>query len=231
MYGPQFYDYKFIYNLTLLYETPWFRTQKGIFGHVLGVWRIAPLFTFHSGAPLMVNTLNGDCQSFGEMNCSTGSTLDGAVLASPYTGGTSANYNQVVSTSATANPNSAGVNANYNNGGDGVQMFRNPALTFAEFRPCILGYDTNCGSNGLIRGMPRWNLDASASKDIGIWKEGRVGATLLFQFTNILNHTQLQDPYLDISDPADWGVLGAANPNGGLANTPRQMEFGLRIHF
>ncbi len=97
MYGPQFYDYKFIYNLTMLYEPPWFRTQKGIVGHVLGGWRIAPIFTFHSGGPIMVNTLNGDCQSFGEMNCSTGTTLDGAVLASKYTGGTSALYNQTVS--------------------------------------------------------------------------------------------------------------------------------------
>ncbi len=112
-------------------------------------------------------------------------------------------------------------------------MFSNPNATFNEFRPCILGYNSNCGSNGNIRGMPHWNLDATASKDIGIWKEGRVGATLIFHFTNLLNHTQFNDPYLDISDPANWGVLGAANANGSgaLANTPRQMEFGLRIHF
>lgn len=74
-------------------------------------------------------------------------------------------------------------------------MFSNPAGTFAEFRPCILGYDTSCGSNGQIRGMPYWNVDATVSKDIAVWKEGRVGATLLFQFTNLFNHTVLGNGY------------------------------------
>jgi hypothetical protein len=41
----------------------------------------------------------------------------------------------------------------------------------------------------------------------------------------------LNDPYLDISDPNDFGVLGTNNPNGGQFNTPRQVEFGLRIHW
>ena len=67
------------------------------------------------------------------------------------------------------------MNSNYDNGGVGTQMFKNPAETFGEFRSCILGFDTNCGSSGLIRGMPTWNLDATVSKDIGIWKEGQVG--------------------------------------------------------
>lgn len=228
MYGPQFYDYKFIYTLTMLYQTPWYRTQRGVVGHLLGGWTIAPIFTAHSGAPLFVNQLNGNCQSFGEMNCSTGSTLDGAVLAAPYTGSNHALYNQNV---AENTPNQAGVNANPSNGGQGVQMFSNPEAVFNQFRPCVLGYDTNCGSNGNIRGMAFWNLDATVSKDVGVWKEGRVGATLIFQFTNVLNHVQMYDPYLDISDPQDWGVLGTSNPNGGQANSPRNMSFGLRIHF
>ncbi len=225
MYGPQFYDYKFIYNLTMLWQSPFFRSQRGVAGHLLGGWTIAPIFTAHSGAPLMVSNLNGNCQSFGEMNCSTGSTLDGAVLAAKYTGSNAALYNQNVSQSASDNPSQAGVNSNYSNGGVGTQMFSNPAQTFAEFRSCILGFDTNCGSNGNIRGLPTWNLDATVSKDIGIWREGRVGATMIFQFTNVLNHVQLGDPTLDISSPQDWGVLG------NQSNTPRQMSFGLRVHF
>ena len=227
MYGPQFFDYKFVYNLTMVYQPPYFKSQKGVLGHLLGGWTIAPIFTGRSGAPLFTSNLNGNCQSFGEVNCSTGSTNDGAVLAAKYTGGTSALYNQNVSESATANPLGVGVNANYDNGGVGTQMFKDPAAVFNELRPCVLGFDTNCGAGvaGGLRGQPYWNLDATASKDIGIWKEGRVGATLLFQFTNVLNHAQLFDPGMDISDPASFGVLG------GQSNTPRQMSFGLRIHF
>ena len=227
MYGPQGWDYKFIFNATMYYAPPFFRTQKGVLGHLLGGWVFSPLITARSGAPLFINNLNGNCQSFGEMNCSTGSTQDGAVLASAYTGGNTALYNQNVSTSATANPNQAGVNSNYANGGVGINMFSDPAKVFGQFRPCILGFDTNCGAGfaGGIRGMPTWNLDGTVSKDIGIWKEGRVGATLIFQFTNILNHVQLSDPSLDISNPQDWGVISSQ------ANSPRQIEFGLRIHF
>jgi hypothetical protein len=234
-YGPQFFDYKFIYNLTMLWQMPFYKTQRGVVGHLLGGWSIAPVFTAKSGQPLGIFNYNGSCESFGEMNCNTGSTnannslvADGAVLAAPYTGSNSAIYGLNVANSASG----AGVNSNASNGGNGINMFSNPDQIYKEFRPCILGYDTSCGGGGVIRGMPSWNLDATVSKDIGIWKEGRVGATLLFQFTNLLNHTQLGDPYLDISDPGNWGVLGTNNVYyGGQVNSPRQMEFGLRIHW
>jgi len=233
-YGPQFFDYKFIYSGTMFWQAPFYKGQHGVIGHLLGGWVIAPIFTARSGALMGVNNFNGACESFGEMNCSTGSTnnstnqyLDGAVLAAPYTGGTSANYNLNVANSASG----AGVNSNAANGGNSINIFRNPAQVYSEFRPCILGFDTSCGGGGNLRGLPTWNLDATVSKDIGIWKEGRVGATLLFQFANLLNHTQLADPYLDISDPGDFGVMGTNNPNGSLQNSARNMSFGLRLHW
>ncbi len=232
MYGPQFYDYKYIYNVTMVYQPPYFKSQKGIAGHLLGGWTIAPLFSAHTGAPLPVYTAAGNCQSFGETNCSVGGSLDGAVLASAYTGGNSPHYNQSVTTNASANPFGVGVNTNTNNGGSSTNMFTNPVAAYNQFRPCVLGLDTSCSSSGPIRGMGFWNVDATVSKDIGIWKEGRVGATLLFQFTNVFNHVVMRDPYLDVSDPANFGVIGSGNPNGtGQVNTPRQIEFGLRVHF
>jgi hypothetical protein len=215
----------------MIYHPTFYRTQKGVVGHILGGWTIAPLFTFHSGSPLSVNNYNEGCESFGEANCSTGGTLDGAVLNGPFTFGNSAHYNFTSSESTSANPNGVGINGNGDNGGQNINMYSNPVGAFNDYRNCVLGFDTSCGSNGNIRGLPTWNLDATVSKDIGIWKEGRVGATLIFQFTNVLNHVQLNNPYLDISDPADFGVLGTSNPNGGQGNTPRNMEFGLRIHF
>ncbi|HTT65215.1 MAG TPA: hypothetical protein VMG35_25375, partial [Bryobacteraceae bacterium] len=143
-----------------------------------------------------------------------------------WTGGTNANYNVNVPDSATG----AGINSNPANGGNGINMFSNPVATFNEFRPCILGYDTSCGSNGQIRGLPNWNMDLNAAKDINLIGE-RVNATLSFSFVNVLNHVALIDPYLSIADPNDWGVLGSNNPNGGQLNTPRQLTFSLRIRF
>ena len=136
MYGPQYFDYKFVYNLTFLWQDQFFKSQKGILGHILGGWAIAPLFTAHGGAPLSVSNLNGGCQSFGELNCSTGSTEDYAVLAAPFTGGNSANYGVA---------GSGGVGTTGNNA---INMFSNPTQVLAEFRNCILGVDTNCGATG-----------------------------------------------------------------------------------
>ncbi|MGA2041599.1 MAG: hypothetical protein ABSH42_20150, partial [Bryobacteraceae bacterium] len=83
--------------------------------------------------------------------------------------------------------------------------------------------DTTGGGAGVLRGLPTWNLDATLSKDIRV-REG-IGATLIFQFTNVLNHFQPSNPSLNIDSPQTWGVIS------GQANTPRQMEFGLRVHF
>ena len=225
MYGPQFFDYKFIFSQTFLWQSPFFKEQKGAIGHVLGGWRIAPIFTARSGAPLPVNNSNGGSESFGESSPAAGSALDNAVLASKFTGGAQTVYN--------INPTGdAGANSAYKNGGNAINLFADPSKIFGQFRDCVLGLDTSCSANGPIRGLGQWNLDANIAKDINIWKE-RVGATLSFQFVNVLNHTQQNDPYLDVSDPASFGVIGSNNGNGGggQANSPRRITFALRIHF
>jgi hypothetical protein len=94
-YGPQSFDYRFLYNLAVLYQPHYFSGQHGILGHVLGGWAVAPLFTANSGAPLLVRNFSSSCQSaWGEVSCSTslGTTGENAVLMSPYTVGNSANY-------------------------------------------------------------------------------------------------------------------------------------------
>ncbi len=48
-------------------------------------------------------------------------------------------------------------------------------------------------------------------------------------FINVLNHVVFFDPgsgdYLDTSNPGSWGILP------GQGNTPRTMEFGIRLNF
>ncbi|MBV8831368.1 MAG: carboxypeptidase regulatory-like domain-containing protein [Acidobacteriaceae bacterium] len=230
MYGSNSFDVKFIYNVAMTYQPPYFRTQKGIVGHILGGWTISPLFTAQSGAPIGISYSEGNCtacEGFGEVTPSSGvtSAAENAVgTGVPYTGGNSAHYNV------------SGSNGVGTNNVTGVNMFANPAAVLAEFRPCILGYDTSCGGYGNIRGLPTWNLDAQLLKDIGVWKEGRVGATFSFQFTNVLNHAQLGTGTtngtlqygpnsISLTTPTQFGRITTQ------ANTPRNMEFGLRIHF
>jgi len=52
-----------------------------------------------------------------------------------------------------------------------------------------------------------------------------VGGTLSFQFTNLLNHMQPGNGSLNLSNQATFGRITTH------ANTPRQIEFGLRPHF
>ncbi len=102
-------------------------------------------------------------------------------------------------------------------------MFANPSATFADFRPLILGLDTSSGGAGVLRGLPTWNVDATASKNFRVSE--RLGVSLIIQANNVLNHFQPSNPSLNINSPTTWGVIS------GQSNTPRQMQFGLRIHF
>jgi hypothetical protein len=223
-YGPQSFDIRFVYNATLLYQSPFFRTQKGVLGRVLGGWAIAPLFTAQSGAPLEVNVTTGsnsDAQSFGEVYGNGNAANENAVLITKFTGGNSAHYNVSV-------PSGCGLNGNPSRGGSGINLFADPNAICAQFRRPILGLDTTDGGAGVIRGFPTWNLDATVTKDIRVVE--RIAATLMFQFSNLLNHFQPANPSMNIDSPQTWGVVTnqATSANGLQA---RQMEFGLRIRF
>ncbi|HEV2690006.1 MAG TPA: carboxypeptidase regulatory-like domain-containing protein, partial [Bryobacteraceae bacterium] len=214
-YGTNAYDYKFVYNLAMFYQPPYYKSMSGLKGRILGGWTIAPLFTAQSGAGISVGySPSSILQAFGESNSSgSGALTENAVGAAPYTGGTHANYNI---------PGSGGIGTN---NPFGVNMFSDPASIYKQFRPCVLGLDASCGGYVNLRGLPRWNLDATVSKDIRIVTE-RIGATLIFQITNVMNHTVFSSPSsLSLTSPTTFGRIT------GIANTPRQMEFGLRIHF
>jgi hypothetical protein len=63
------------------------------------------------------------------------------------------------------------------------------------------------------------------SKDFRIPLREGMGLTFNAQFLNMLNHFQPGTPSLNIDSPTTFGVITTQ------ANTPRQMEFGLRLHF
>ncbi len=113
MYGPNSFDYKFIYNVAMTYQPPYFRAQHGIAGHILGGWTISPIFTALSGAPIGVSYSEGSCTAcmpaFGEVTPSSGVTTsaENAVGAAAYTGGSSAIYN-VSGSNGTGTTNSTG---------------------------------------------------------------------------------------------------------------------------
>ena len=224
-YGPQPFDVKFVYSLLMLYQPPVYRDQKGFLGKVLGGWSIAPLFTAQTGLPLEISVGTGsntNAQAFGEVygNNNTGN-YENAVAVAPFTGGNSAHNNVTP------------CNGVGNSGNSGMNMFSNPCAIYNEFRPPVLGVDTNQSGAGVIRNFPTWNLDATLSKDIMVRE--RFGATFTFQFVNLLNHFQpalstSATPTLNINSPQTFGNITAqyTTPNGAQS---RWMEFGLRLRF
>ena len=52
---------------------------------------------------------------------------------------------------------------------------------------------------------------------------------IYFDFTNVLNHMQPNDPALNIFSPGSWGVLGGGGDLQG--NSPRQLQLGLSLNW
>ena len=222
-YGPQSFDYRFLYNLSLLYQPHYFNGQHGVLGHLLGGWSLAPLFTANSGAPLQVRNFSTACPSaWGEVSCVTtlGTTGENAVLLAPYSGGNSAHY-------GVAGSGAIGTSGSPAKGGTGINLFSDPAAVYNQFR-YALPTDTSAGGAGVLRNLSSWNLDMTVTKDI-TFKE-RFGMMFIVQSTNVLNHVFLTVPTnLSLGNPTNFGVITSSSTTP--AYNPRQIEFGLRFHF
>ncbi|MGB7282752.1 MAG: carboxypeptidase-like regulatory domain-containing protein [Candidatus Acidiferrum sp.] len=208
-YGLQPFDRKFVDNVLLVYQPPFYQGQHGVVGRLLGGWSFSPIFTTGSGLPLELNTINGDGQSFGEADAINFGADENAILTCANNFGSS-RHNGV--------SGSGGVGVNGN-----VNMFANPEAVFNCVRDPILGLDGGAGGAGVLRGQPFWNVDFQVRKNIHI--NERFSLEVQSIFTNVFNHVQLGDPFLSLADPADFGVLNTQ------VNDPRSIELGIRIRF
>jgi hypothetical protein len=219
MYGPQYYDETFHFNFFINYEVPFFKSQQGVLGRILGGWSISPLFVAGSGFPIELNTAAGDCGSTGECNPSYVGTFENMIIT------------QNIHYSNTRHQNTYGSNCGY--AGPGQNVFANPDAAcpvnggiFGDpFRNPILGYDGQIGGGGPLRGLPFWNMDLGITKKIKMTE--RVSTSLYFNFQNVFNHMQPADPCFNAYDLSTWGVLGC----GGnvQANSPRRLQIGASI--
>jgi hypothetical protein len=215
-YGLQPFDRKFVYNIFMLYDPPFYKGQHGVVGRILGGWTFAPIFTAASGLPIQVSTQNGDAQAYGEGDGVNFAVIPGenAVLMGPHNFGSSRHNGVTGGTDASGNA--------VGTGGD-INMFADPVAVWNQFRNPILGLDGQGTGAGPVRGMPFWNMDFQIKKNIHISE--RFSAEFQSIFTNVLNHDQLADPILNFTQPAIFGVLGSQ------VNAPRSIEVGIRFRF
>ena len=224
MYGLQSWDRKYVYNLFLVYQPPYYRNQEGIIGRLLGGWNFSPIFTAGSGAPLFCTT-KANSQAFGAADGNGFGDNETCGFTGSNPGSGSANYG----VTGTTDPNGIKVATTVAKTANGtpvpVNYFSNPVAAFDQFVNPILGITKRDNGNGPIRGLPYWNMDLSVRKNFRITE--RFNTEFQFLFLNVFNHMDFKDPSLSTAgtSPSSWGVL---NTQG---NTPRQMEFGLRVNF
>jgi len=224
-YGPQVFDLKYIFTSGWSYHPTFFKGEHGWKGKLLDGWSISPFLTAQSGFPIGIGyseSACSACQGFGQMGntSSGGSAFESAIPISPFTGGNSP-HTGVTGSTVTIGGVSVPVGTTNSSG---VNIFADPASILANFRRCVLGLDTSCGGVGNLRGLNRWNVDATLAKDLKFTE--RVGATFTVQFTNVFNHNQYSDPSsLSLTSNTTFGRITSS------VYAARQMEIGLRIHF
>ena len=181
---------------------------------------MSPLFTAQSGFPVTVTQTDNNA-AFGQSDSSQGSIYSVVPINGSFNGGNSLHYfttspSGTVGTTSTAKT-ATGADSQW------LNMFADPTAAYTQFRRLVLGVDTRGNGFGILRGFPRWNLDATVTKDIRATE--RIGLTFTALMTNVLNHYQPSDPSLSLNTPATFGRVS------GAAYDSRQLEFGLRVHW
>jgi hypothetical protein len=220
-YGPSFYDRRHVLNANWIYDLPFGKGRHFTTGNwadrLISGWYISGIYQVESGQPLQVT------QNF------SGQTFGGTVIFGYGTG--------AIPTGKVDTGNNNGVNGSNNVGTNatGKNLFSNPEQAFNSFRPALLSKDGRAG-RGFLRGLGKWQVDMSLGKQTKITE--RVGLALSFDFFNVFNHPNFYDPFPNLEDRTNFGVITTQitpNPNGfPLAQTfyrPRAIQIGGRIQF
>lgn len=212
-YGPSLFDRRHIFNSYMNYELPFGAGKKFSAGNaldkVIGGWRVSGIFIAASGLPL--EFIQGTGQEFGQ------AALFGSAVGMIQTSGglfSSTRSNGVVGS------NNIGTNAG--GSGSGLNAFANPEAVYNSFRRVSLSNDTRVG-RGVLRGLPRWNVDLSLAKTTNITEKIKMGFSA--DFTNVFNRVEFNDPTLNFTNPRAFGVLNTQ------INTPRYIQLGLRFEW
>ena len=209
--GPSDYDVRHNFNLTALWDLPFFRTRKDLVGKLLGGWQVNAILTANSGFPW--TPLIG--------NCTSSLTSDSVCPSRPigYKGGAG---NDTSNNAFLTRSNFA----NYLNP-DGSLRNENLFFNTAENQAARPGIGRN-----VFRG-PRYSaVDLSLTKKFGLPTALRLGEGAGFEiranFFNLFNQLNLA-PFGFFSSSTDIRNPSFGKATAGLAG--RVIEFQARFSF
>jgi len=222
-YGPSPFDITHLFNITGLYELPFgkgrrFNLSNRVLDKVLGGWYLSNIFTAQSGDPLVVNEGPGvwGGSLFLGFNSGAIPTLDPSSFGNTVHSGVNGS-------------NNIGTNGDPANRGSGLNLFTNPEQVLNSFRRVEISRDGRAGRANPLRGLPRWNLDTSLGKKTTIAE--KVNVTFAFDFFNIFNKVDFNNPNLDLTNPRAFGVITSQFTPPSRTVGSRWIQFGMRIEF
>lgn len=163
-YGPTIADRRHVLTANFVYDLPFYRTQRGLLGRVVGGWELSGVQTFQTGLPLTAVLGNGTC--FGTGVACNDPTGSGCLLGASPLG---CRPNQVGDPNANApNTYASWFNASAFAAPTGTQT------TETSERP------------GAIRGPGFWRTDLSLFKNMKFTE--RFTGQLRFETFNTFNH-------------------------------------------
>ncbi len=222
-YGRQSFDQKIIFNTFIVYNTPWFKDQRGFLGRAAGGWTISPVFVAGTGQPLGCTT-NNNGQNFGGEDGANFTDSENCIFTSPVTANRT-------SRGITGGADPMGVSVGTNPKGvipgtapsANVNVFSNPVAAYDSARPPILGLDARDGGSGPISGLGYINVDLSVKKSLLVFE--RFSLELTGVANNVMNHLDFSNPSLSLQSTTNWGTSKTQG------NNPRQIQAGLRASF
>jgi outer membrane receptor protein involved in Fe transport len=222
-----------VFTTYWIYDAPWYKSQQGLLGHVLGGWQWGGTFQYQSGAPITpwqeVTAANNSACDVGFNNA-----FIGVDSCRPIAGNPSAPFDSVgqyIASAATATAACPiGAFCNVSTGAvttpSAVRFIVNNAMADANL----------CGGNpyactisrNTYRAQNRNNLNMSLQKSSNVTE--RVKLQLRADMFNVFNRQFLGSPGLDVNtaNEANGGTFGTANLNTG---SRRFIQLLLRVSF
>ena len=187
-------------------------------GHVLGGWTFSPLFTAQSGNPIYPAFSEGGCtgcQAFGEVSTTSSATtafIDKRAGHRPlYRWQFGALQRHRLRRRRHHQP--VGCQYVRRSGRGARRIPQMHSRVRRELRRAILCAACRAGTS--ISGSTRTSRYCAKLP----------ARNCSIAFTNVLNHVVMGNPALTTTSPSTFGRITSQ------ANTPRNMEFGLRLHF
>ncbi len=197
-YGRAAVDRTNIFSADYVWELPWYKSQRGLVGHLVGGWETSGIIAADSGLPLTVSESAGSLINYGYTSVANGQTNGG--YANDAAGlGILGNTNAGIRPNMLTNPN------------DGYgRPIHNKLLWFytgAFATPSPTSAQVGNEKRGVVNG-PGFN-----HVDVGLFRNFKIWEDLNFQFRaeafNVFNHTNFQTVNTTATSPTFGQITGA----------------------